>query len=63
MDSVLEAALTVHLKLLKMPGALRVLREVGRQARDGGWSYEEYLRELLDFEGVCTEVCVCPDRR
>jgi DNA replication protein DnaC len=50
MDSVLEAALTVHLKLLKMPGALRVLREVGRQARDGGWSYEEYLRELLDSE-------------
>ena len=50
MDAVLQAALTVHLKALKMPGALRVLTEVGRQARDGGWSYEEYLRELLDAE-------------
>ncbi len=50
MDAILEAALTVHLKALKMPGALRVLRDVGRQAREGGWSYEEYLRELLDAE-------------
>jgi DNA replication protein DnaC len=50
MDVVLQAALTVHLKALKMPGAQRVLAEVGRQAREGGWGYEEYLRELLDAE-------------
>ena len=50
MDAVHKAALTIHLKALKMPGALAVLDEVGRRARDGGWSYEEYLRELLDAE-------------
>ena len=50
MDAVLQVSLALHLKALKMPGALRVLVEIGRQARDGGWSYEEYLRELLDAE-------------
>lgn len=35
---------------LKMPGLIRSLERVGRQAREEKWSYEDYLHEVLQAE-------------
>ena len=50
MSELHDAVIAEHAKTLKLP-ALR--REYGQPARQAGavsWSYEEYLRELLDGE-------------
>ena len=39
-----------HLKTLKLPAMRREYGQLARQARADSWSYEEYLRELLDIE-------------
>jgi DNA replication protein DnaC len=45
-----EAVIGEYLKVLKMPGINREYKAVSRQACDGGWPYEEYLKELLERE-------------
>ncbi|MBA3439135.1 MAG: ATP-binding protein [Pyrinomonadaceae bacterium] len=45
-----EAVIGEYLKVLKMPGINREYKAVARQACDGGWPYEEYLKELLERE-------------
>lgn len=47
---VIDAVIGQQTKQLKLPGIGRAYAGVGRQARDEGWPYEEYLRELLDTE-------------
>jgi DNA replication protein DnaC len=37
-------------KVLKRPAIGREYPALSRQARDGGWAYEEYLKELLERE-------------
>jgi DNA replication protein DnaC len=37
-------------RALKMPGAARSYETLARQARDGAWSYEEFLHEVLAAE-------------
>jgi DNA replication protein DnaC len=37
-------------KVLKMPAIGREYLALARQARDGGWAYEDYLKELLERE-------------
>ena len=37
-------------KTLKLPAFGEDYESLARQARDGGWDYEEYLRELLEAE-------------
>jgi len=33
-----------------MPGAAKEYQSLARQARDGGWAYEEFLRQVLEAE-------------
>ena len=47
---VREAVLGEHLRTLKLPGAAREYQALARQARDGGWAYEEFLRHVLEAE-------------
>lgn len=49
-NEVIAAVIEQQTKQLKLPGIGRAYAGVGRQARDEGWPYEEYLRELLDTE-------------
>ena len=45
-----DAVIQQHLKTLKLPAVRREYGQLARQARADSWSYEEYLRELLDIE-------------
>jgi len=47
---VIDAVIGQQTKQLRLPGIGRAYSQVGRQAADEGWPYEEYLRELLDTE-------------
>ena len=49
-QAALDAVLAEQVKSLKLPTLGRELAAVARQARDDGWPYEEFLRELLDRE-------------
>ena len=49
-NEVIDAVIGQQLKQLKLPGIGRAYAQVGRQAAEEGWPYEEYLRELLDTE-------------
>ena len=50
MSDLGDAVIHQHLKTLKMPAVRREYRQLARQAGADGWTYEEYLRELLDVE-------------
>jgi len=47
-----QAVIEEHLKTLKLPGFAREYAARARQARDGSWDYEDFLRELLEAEVV-----------
>jgi DNA replication protein DnaC len=49
-EAARDAVIQDQLRLLKLPSFRRSYETLARQARDGGWPYEEYLRELLDGE-------------
>ena len=48
--AIREAVLSEHLHDLKMPGAAKEYQGLARQARDGSWDYEEFLRHVLEAE-------------
>jgi len=48
--AVISAIIQGHTKALRLPAIGREYEAAARRARDGGWSYEEYLRELLETE-------------
>ena len=48
--AIRDAVLTEHLHTLKLPGMVGEYPALARQARDGGWAYEEFLRCLLEAE-------------
>jgi len=48
--AIREAVVSEHLRGLKMPGSAKEYQSLARQARDGGWAYEEYLRHVLEAE-------------
>lgn len=50
-----EAVIGEYLKSLKLPGFAASYQGLARQARDGGWDYEEFLRELLEAESLSRE--------
>ena len=50
MSDLGDALIQQHLKTLKMPAIRREYEQLARQAGADGWSYQEYLRELLDLE-------------
>ena len=45
-----EAVIAEYLKALKLPAFASEYQGLVRQARDGGWDYEDFLRELLEIE-------------
>jgi DNA replication protein DnaC len=45
-----EAVIAEYLKALKLPAFASEYQGLVRQARDGGWDYEDFLRELLEVE-------------
>jgi len=49
-EAVVAAVIRGHARQLKTPTIARDHEAVARRARDGGWPYEEYLRELLEGE-------------
>ena len=49
-DTVMQAVIQGHARQLRTPTIARDYAAVARRAQDGGWSYEEYLRELLEAE-------------
>lgn len=49
-EATCEAVILEYCKGLKMPAAAREYKALARQAQDGGWNYEDFLRELLEVE-------------
>lgn len=49
-DAILQAVIEGHARQLHTPTIAREYAAVARRACDGGWPYEEYLRELLEAE-------------
>jgi DNA replication protein DnaC len=49
-NKVIHAVIGQQLKQLRLPSIGRAYEQVGRQAAEEGWPYEEYLRELLETE-------------
>jgi len=49
-DAALHAVIQGHARQLRTPTIAREYAAVARRARDGGWPYEEYLRELMEAE-------------
>jgi DNA replication protein DnaC len=45
-----EAVIAEYLKALKLPAFASEYQGLVRQARNGGWDYEDFLRELLEVE-------------
>lgn len=61
-DSALRAVIEEYGKELKVPTMVRLYPELARQARDGGWPYEEFLKQLLESE-VHERQDHCAERR
>jgi len=49
-DAARAAVIQEHCKELKLAAVVRDYATLCRQARDGGWAYEDLLRELLEAE-------------
>lgn len=47
-----DAVIGEYLKSLRMPAITREYTRISRQARDGGWPYEDFLKELLEAEVI-----------
>lgn len=45
-----DAVIAEHCRELKLPAVQRSHPALARQARDGGWPYEDYLAQLLEAE-------------
>lgn len=49
-NSALNAVIQEYGKELRVPAMVRLYPEIARQARDGGWPYEEFLKQLFEAE-------------
>jgi DNA replication protein DnaC len=49
-DAVLDAVIQGHVRSLRVPTLGRDYRDVARRAANDGWSFEQYLQELLESE-------------
>lgn len=49
-DAAMQAVIQSLARQLRAPTVARECAAVARRARDGGWGYEEFLRELLEAE-------------
>src|ERR1700730_9702753 len=48
--AVAKELVVAQARALKMPGVVRVLESLARQAREEHWGYEEFLHEVLSAE-------------
>jgi DNA replication protein DnaC len=46
----MQVVLRGYLRTLRLPGMNKEYEATARRAREGGWAYEEYLKELLEIE-------------
>src|SRR5271166_1450298 len=51
-EAARAAVIQEHCKELKLAAVVREYPALCRQARDGGWAYEDLLRELLEAEVI-----------
>lgn len=51
-DAARQAVIEEYLKTLRLPAFAHEYAARARQARDAGWDYEDYLRELLEAEVI-----------
>lgn len=49
-NSALHAVIQEYGIELRIPALVRLYPEITRQARDGGWPYEEFLKLLLESD-------------
>lgn len=49
-DSALHGVIQEYGNELKTPTLVRLYPELARRVRDGGWPYEEFLKQLLESE-------------
>jgi DNA replication protein DnaC len=49
-DALLDAVIQGHVRSLRVPTIGREFRDVARRAANDGWSFEQYLQELLEGE-------------
>jgi DNA replication protein DnaC len=49
-NAACEAVIQEYCRELKLAAVVRVYPGLCRRARDGGWAYEDLLRELLEAE-------------
>ena len=50
MSSIQTTLIDEHLRALKMPGMRSAYQPLARQAGEAGWTFEVYLKELLEAE-------------
>lgn len=50
MSALENSLIEEHLRILKMPGLRSCYQQLARQAADQGWTFEVYLKELLEAE-------------
>jgi DNA replication protein DnaC len=50
MSSIETTIIDEHLRALKMPGMRQCYQPLARQAGEAGWSFQVYLKELLEAE-------------
>ena len=55
-EAARDAVILEYTKTLRIPTVGKEYPGVSRQARDDGWAYEEYLRELLEREVLHRQV-------
>ena len=60
--SVTLDVVKAHARRLRLPGLSKAFESVARQARDGGWPFEEYLRECLGAEETSRNESVIRNR-
>ena len=50
MSSIETTLIDEHLRALKMPGMRSTYQPLARQAAEAGWTFEVYLKEILEAE-------------
>jgi DNA replication protein DnaC len=61
-EAARSAVIHEHLQTLKLPAFRRSYETLARRANDGGWAYEDYLRELLEAEVLSRRERAAADR-
>ena len=60
--SVTSELIRSHARRLKLPGLSKAFEGLGRQASEGQWQHEDYLRETFADEELCRNESVVRHR-